>query len=184
MQRHLAKNAFRLCHSGGSSREAPNASQSLSFRWRTTILRLSRRRPPALACGSIRATSALPCQPPPRCTLLAGSSTWCTTTRLRRGEKIGSSAELVSVCWSLQKFIKKKLVFTAQQQVFFFNLIVQLMRGHSYLIGKLYISFTPEILKKADSTVWKGIQYIAWRAWVYNASQRSFLLVWAHSCCH
>lgn len=80
----------------------------------------------------------------------------------------------------LQKF--RKIVFTVQQKDFFY-LTVRLMRGHGYLIGKLYISFTPEILKKADSIAWTGIQYIAWRAWVYNASQRFFLLVWAHSCC-
>lgn len=76
-----------LCRSGGSLREALNASPSLSFRWRTTALRLSRRRHPAPACGSIPVTSASPCQPPHPCTLPAGSSTWCTTTRPRRGEE-------------------------------------------------------------------------------------------------
>lgn len=85
---------FSLCNSGGSLREAPNAFQNQSFQWRMRILSLSQQRPPAVACGSTPVTSALPFQPPPPSTLLAGSSTWCTTIPQRHGEKI----DLKAVC--------------------------------------------------------------------------------------
>lgn len=51
------------------------------------ILSLSQQRPPAVACGSIPVTSALPFQPPPPSILLAGSSMWYTTILQRHGEK-------------------------------------------------------------------------------------------------
>lgn len=81
------KKCIFLCQSGGSLREAPNASRNQSFHWRMMILSLSQQRPPAVACGSTPVTSALLYQPPPPSTLLAGSSTWCTTILQRHGEK-------------------------------------------------------------------------------------------------
>lgn len=73
--------------SGGSLQEEQNASPSLSFRLRKRALRLGQQHPPAVACGPTSVTSVSPLQPPPHCTLRAGSSTWCTTILPRHGEK-------------------------------------------------------------------------------------------------
>lgn len=81
-----------LCNSGGSLREAPNASPNQSFHWRTRTLKLSQQHPRVVACGSTPVTSALPFQPPPPSSLPAESSMWCTTTLQRHGEKIDLKA--------------------------------------------------------------------------------------------
>ena len=86
-------------------REAPNASQNQSFHSRMMILSLSQQRPQVVAFGSTPVTSALPFQPRPPSTLLAGSSTWCTTILQRHGEEIDLKAVAVSVLLSAEAVV-------------------------------------------------------------------------------